>query len=97
MAVAVKHKLSVADAKKRVEKLITETVKQYGALISDHKITWDKNHCLIDLTAYNMSVKSTVDISSSDVKVDMKIPVILSGFKGKAESTVKDELTKVLK
>ncbi len=97
MTVTVDHSLPKDIARERVAKLLSDSVREYGHLISDHTFKWGDNTCELKLTVKNFDVMGNIEIKSKEVVVQTKVPLILQGFKSRIKHIISGELERVLR
>ena len=89
---SVRHDLELVLAKKAVAVALdsyAQTFSQYSP-----KVTWtEKNSASISFRVKNVSLAGTVEITSSDILIDLRVPLVLRVFKGKAIDIIEREIT----
>lgn len=97
MKISVNHSLQLEEAKRRVLKLADKLKQQYGSQISNYSETWSGNTAKITLKAMGINISGDLNISSSDVSLNGKLPLIARPYKSKLETMVRTELTNLLR
>jgi hypothetical protein len=94
---SVDHHLSEAEALKRIKKLLGETKKQYGDLVTDLKEKWQENKGTFSFSAKGYTVSGTVLVTEGKVDLEGEVPRALSLLRGKIEKIIKDRAKTLLK
>lgn len=97
MEISIDHKLSEAEALKRIKKLLGETKKQYGDIVTDLTEKWQGNKGIFSFTAKGYTVSGTVLVTAGKVLLEGEISWALSLFRGKIEKIIKDRAKALLK
>jgi hypothetical protein len=94
--VSVSHQLTQADARKRIQKAITEAKKQNPEKVRELNLSWEGYVGNFSGRAMGHSVEASVAVGSGEVTVDGKLPLLASPFKGKIETAIQDMLRRLL-
>jgi Putative polyhydroxyalkanoic acid system protein (PHA_gran_rgn) len=94
--VSVSHKLTQADALKRIKKAIAEAKNQNPEKVRELNESWEGYVGNFSGTAMGHSVAASVAVNSGEVTVDGKLPLLATPFKGKIEAAIQDMLTRLL-
>jgi hypothetical protein len=94
--ISVPHELSQAEARSRVEHLVTDVREKYGHQLSDVHENWNGDSCELGWKSMGMGMSATLQVNPSDVTVDGTMPMAFMAFKGKMEQLVRDRLTQAL-
>ena len=88
-----KNPLGLAVARERTEQLAKRMEEKFGL-----ECKWSGNN--VDFDAPKGMAKGTsgtIHLSQESVRVTVKLPLLLRGFKGKVEDRLNEELDKILK
>ena len=94
--VSVSHKLTQADALKRIQKAVTEAKKQNPEKVRELNESWEGYVGNFSGTAMGHSVAASVAVNPGEVTVDGKLPLLATPFKGTIEAAIQDMLTRLL-
>ena len=93
---SVSHKLTQADALKRIKKAITEAKNQNPEKVRELHESWEGYVGNFSGTAMGHLVAASVAVNPGEVTVDGKLPLLATPFKGKIEAAIQDMLTRLL-
>src|SRR4051812_36526429 len=96
MNISINHDLPEAEALKRIKKLLEETKKQYGDVVTNLTEKWQGNKGTFSFTAKGYIVAGTVLVTASKVVLEGDVPWTLSLFRGKIEKIIKDRAKTLL-
>ena len=101
IAFSFEYKGTKDDAFKQMKNLEQKARQTYPQYDSCWDITWQDNGGLIDARYMGMDITGQFDIverdaTGGDVKVAIKLPMLLSMMKGTIESQIKSEVQKML-
>ncbi len=94
---SIKHDLTEAEALKRIKKLLTETKKEYGNLVSDLKEKWTGKTAEFSFSVKGYSIQGTMTVGSPTIELDGELPGALGFFKGKIERLIRERADELLK
>ena len=96
MSLSVPHQLGREEATQRVAKFLEKVRERYQDKLSDLEGEWNENQLTFGFATYGINVKGTMTVQESSVDLDGDLPFAAMMFKGKIESSIRDELTKLL-
>lgn len=96
MKVSVPHNLTIDDAKQRLENFVGILKQEYGSNLDDIREDWQGNRGTFSFKAMGMSVEGNVFVEPKEVFIEGDLPMAALPFKGKIESTIKDQLKTLL-
>lgn len=96
MKVSVPHNLTTDDAKQRLENFVGILKQEYGSNLDDIREDWQGNKGTFSFKAMGMSVEGNVLVEPNEVFIEGDLPIAALPFKGKIESTIKDQLKTLL-
>lgn len=94
--ISVAHELGKEEAMTRVQKLIDRVGEKYGDQVSDLEQSWDGEQLKFSFTTYGIKVSGQGEVDDTKVDVTGNIPIAAMMFKGKIESGLREQLTKLL-
>lgn len=84
------------EALRRIQARIQEIKAQYGTTVSDLRESWAGYVGSFSGTARGVSVSGTIIVDPSQVTVLIPLPFIAFPIRGQIETTIANELTKLL-
>ena len=77
------------DAYAWVDEKISEMVQQFGDRVSDISYQWTGNCLTFQFRAVGaFRFKGTLDVTDTDLELDLPFPLLAKGYQGKAESEI---------
>ncbi len=95
--ILVKHKLTQAEALKRIKKLLKEVKDEYGDKISDLKEIWKGNDGEFSFKAMRYDISGTLEVTEKHAELNGEIPWSLGLFKGKIRNMIRERAQELLK
>jgi Putative polyhydroxyalkanoic acid system protein (PHA_gran_rgn). len=95
MRVSVPHNTTKEAAKKKLQALADQLLREHGHRIEDVDQQWQGDQLLVSMKARGFNVKGMVEVTDSDVIVDGKLPLIAKPFESKIKSTIEKEGQKI--
>jgi hypothetical protein len=97
VTVTVNHRLSRDGAIRRVRATIASALTQYGSRLQDFRENWDGGYLgFFSASAKGQQATGTVSVNPSDVTVQIELPLIAFGMKGRVEATLRRALVATL-
>ena len=96
MNLIIEHKLTQEEAVSRIKNGIEAIKKEFAADIEKLETLWNENHCDFALSVSGFSSRGTMDIKQGEIAISGDLPFMLSLFKDKIESAIKDRVKKML-
>lgn len=87
----VSHRLTQDEATKRIKTLLSEVKNRFADKISDLREEWNGNTGTFSFSAMGFSVSGTLTVKSSEVELSGTLPFAAMFFKGKIESTIREQ------
>jgi predicted NBD/HSP70 family sugar kinase len=87
----IPHNLTQDEALKRIKTLLNTVKTQFADTISNLHEEWDGNTGKFSFSAVKLAVSGTLTVNPSQVELAGNIPLAAVVFKGKIESTIKDQ------
>jgi len=94
--VEVPHQLGQETAVERMKSFLERVRKRYEDQVKNLQIDWRENALDCSFRTYGFNIKGGVDVQPDKVDVSGDIPFAAAMFKGRIESSIRDELEKVL-
>ncbi len=94
--VSVPYQISQDEALKRIQNFVSQIETQYASAITDFQENWDGNSGTFSGSGRGFSASGNIAVNPSQVVVDLTVPFAAMFFKGKIESTLREELAKLL-
>jgi putative polyhydroxyalkanoate system protein len=96
LSVTLPHQLSRADAKQRVEELISRLPQEYGGLVGHVEKAWNGDTMTFTLSASGVTVAGTVYVEDQVVRVEIPLSWPLTMFADTMKETLEHEGQKLL-
>lgn len=96
MKMSIAHELSEAEALKRIKKLLGETKKQYGDLVTDLTEKWVGNKGTFSFTTKGYTLAGTIVVKPGVVLLEGELPWMLRFMQGKIEKIIRDRAKELL-
>jgi hypothetical protein len=96
LKISIPHELPQDEALRRIKSAIAHAKKQYGEKIDELRESWNGTSGTLDVTAMGQKLSVVLTVNSSDVTVQSSLPMIAMMFRGKIESAIRQEGTKLL-
>lgn len=96
LAIEVPHSLGQKEAAERLQGYLEKVKERYGSQVSNMTDEWNGNTLKFGFTTFGFTIKGALDVQEDKVALDGEIPFAAMMFKGKIESEVRSQLTKVL-
>ncbi len=92
----VSHKLSVDEALRRVQSLLSEVKREHADKITSLKEEWKDNTANFTLVAMGYTISGTVIVGTEQVEVDGDLPFPASIASGKISAIIRERANKLL-
>ena len=96
ISLAVPHTLGQEEATSRLKHGFGNIRQTYQQHVSDLEETWDGNVLTYRFKAFGFTIKGTVAVEPSEVKLNSNLPLAAVMFKGTIEQQIRDQVTKLL-
>jgi hypothetical protein len=98
MRVAIQHKLSKAEVRKRLTERTGEIADFIPGGFADVESDWvDDDHMAMGITAMGTFVGADIAVEDQQVVIEVELPKKLAFVKGSIERSIRDNATKMLK
>lgn len=95
--ISVLHSLPQHEALERIQNLLPSVKDRFSGQISDLEEEWTSNGGIFSLKAMGFSVKGSLVVTSSDAEISLEFPWAAIPFKGRIESSIREEALNLLK
>ncbi len=82
IVVSVPHRLSVAEAHRRIETMLDRLRSAYIDKLAYSEMTWSGDSADIRVVALAQEVKAHIDVLAESVRIEVVLPWILASFAG---------------
>lgn len=96
LSLNIPNPIGQADASHRLKSFLERVRSKYQDQVSDLQEEWQEHSAVFSFKTYGFSVKGTLLVEETVVKVDGEIPFAAMMFKGKIEQTVRENLERLL-
>lgn len=93
---SIRHNLPQDEALRRIRGLLADIKRERGEQISDLQERWSGNKANFSFNVVGFDVSGTLEVGSSEVKLDGNLPFLAGIFKGQIESTIRDRAQSLL-
>ncbi|MDP3964141.1 MAG: polyhydroxyalkanoic acid system family protein [bacterium] len=93
---SIRHQLPREEALTRIQRLLGEVKREQGDKISDLHEQWSGNAGNFSFKAAGFSVSGTLEVTSSEVRLNGNLPFAANFFKGKIENTIRQRAQQLL-
>ena len=94
--VEVPHQLSQEEARQRLDRFVDILRQKFQDSVSDLEQSWEGNSLRFKFKSYGIPLSGTIAITDNALKVDGDLPFTAMLFKGKIESAIKEQLTRLV-
>jgi hypothetical protein len=94
--VTVPHPLSQQDAIQKLNGFIDLLRSRYQDQVSGLEQSWDNNVLSFGFKTYGIQVNGKITVNDHQLDLDGDLPFAAMMFKGKIESSIRDELTRLM-
>ncbi|QDU87657.1 Putative polyhydroxyalkanoic acid system protein (PHA_gran_rgn) [Pirellulimonas nuda] len=95
--VTVPHTLSKEEALERLKRFSDLIGNRYAGQVKDISQSWDGDKLNFGFTTFGFKIGGVVESTDSGVSVAGDLPMMAAPFKGKVESSIQEELAKLLR
>lgn len=85
---SIPHTLGTEEAKQRINKLATETKKQFGGMVTDLEESWTNDTGNFKFRAMGMAVAGRLDVEPAQVRIELGFPLAALAFKSRIEQEI---------
>ena len=96
MNMKIPHQLTPEEAMSRIQRLLTEVKAEHGDRVTDLQESWSGNRGEFAFKAMGFAVSGTLDVRPGEVELNGNYPLAARPFKGRIESLVRDQATRLL-
>lgn len=92
----VPHSLGKEEAQQRLDSFVHKMQDQFKDQVSDMDGAWEENVLNFNLKTYGIKIEGALTVEDEQVSLKGNLPFAAVAFRGKIESSIKNELEKVL-
>lgn len=94
--VTVPHTLTQEEAKERLERFADILREKFKDSVSDLNQSWEGNALAFGFKTFGIPLSGKVAIGEKELKVDGELPFTAIMFKGKIESSIREQLERLM-
>jgi len=94
--VQVPHSLTQQEARSRLERFADMLQQKFQNQVSDLQQSWDGDTLRFHFKTYGIPLAGGITVSDQDLKVDGDLPFSAMMFRGKIESSIREELERLV-
>jgi len=94
--VTLSHPLSQQDAIDRLSRFADTLREKFQDKVSDLEQSWNGNVLNFGFKTYGIAIKGTITVTDKQVALVGELPFTAMMFKGKIESEIREQLTRLL-
>lgn len=91
MRIAVEHKTTRENARKKVDQRLDQLLSQFGAHADEIQHEWHGDTLRFKGKARGLAMEGTVEITDAAIIIDGKLPLIAKPFEGRIRQAVERE------
>lgn len=91
MRIAVEHKTTRENARKKVDQRLGQLLSQFGAHADEIQHEWHGDTLRFKGKARGLAMEGTVEITDAAIIIDGKLPLIAKPFEGRIRQAVERE------
>lgn len=95
--VEIPHTHAAPDAKARLERFVEMLQSEHGEKVSDLSQSWVGNTLSFGFKTFGIKIAGTIEALDNLLRVTGDLPFTAMMFKGKIESEIKQQLTRLLR
>ena len=95
-AIQVDHQLGQEVAVQRLKEFLEKISQKYKDQLSGMEGDWEGSRLTFKFKTYGFQISGTLDAEEESVKLDGQLPFAAVMFKGRIESSIRDEIVKLL-
>jgi putative polyhydroxyalkanoate system protein len=94
--VTIPHSLSKEEATSRLQRFADALRSKYQNQVSDLEQSWEGDTLRFSFSSFGIGIKGKIVVAEKQLDLDGEIPFAAMIFKGKIESSIREELEKLL-
>jgi putative polyhydroxyalkanoate system protein len=95
-AVRVPHTLTQPEARSRLERFADVLQQKFQNQVSELQQSWDGDTLRFGFKTYGIPLTGGITVGESDLAVDGDLPFAAMMFRGKIESSIREELERLV-
>ena len=93
----VPHALGAEEARHRLERFAEALHSKYSDQVSDLNQSWNGDSLSFGFKTFGFKIGGTIDVAEDQLRVNGDLPLSAMMFKGKIESAVRDQLSRLVR
>jgi hypothetical protein len=82
---ALPHSLGTQEAKRRIQRALEEATARYSSVVTFSETRWTDSQLAFSAAAMAQSVRGLVEVSDSEAKLHVDLPLLLRPFAAKLQ------------
>ncbi len=91
------HMMTGETARGEVERALPGLLQEFGSDVSDVTHVWSGNSMNFSFRTRGLSIKGRIDVTDSQVLIDVSLPLIARPFEGRIRSATERKLEQIFK
>jgi len=96
MRVTIPHQMSSADAKRKIDSLLSDLASRYSGYIRDVSQYWEGDELVFEFRAKGAKASGRIEVNDCDVIIDGKLPLIAKPFEKRIHDMIQREGERLL-
>ena len=92
MKIIESHNMSREAARSRIDEVLPQLLGEFGSDVSDISNTWNDDTMSFSLIAIGFNIKGKLDVTESDIIIDVGIPFAPRPFQGLIQKSIQNKL-----
>ena len=92
MRIQVDHHSTKEAAKQKIDSEATRPLEGFGAQLSNVAHSWTDDTLDVSFTAYNFNLRGQIEVTASQVIVEVGLPPVVQLFEGQATQAIEGKL-----
>lgn len=97
MKISIPHHTTRQSAKKRLDELAADLLKQFGQMASDVERHWEGDVMHFSLKAKGMKADGTMEVTDREVLIHGRLPLLAKPFEGTIKTAIEKEGLKIFR
>jgi hypothetical protein len=96
LVISIPHRLGREEALRRIKSGLAAARANYSMLLTIHEETWSGDNVAFNVSALGQSAAGSIDVGDDQVRVEVRLPWLLSVFAEKLTPAIRKEGTLML-
>jgi len=97
MKISIPHHTTRQAAKKRLDELAGDLLKQFGHMATDVERRWEGDTLHFSVKAKGLKADGTMEVTDREVLIHGKLPLLAKPFESKIKTAIEEEGRKVFR